>query len=101
MNDAVRTLQKAAGLSPEEKAIQQELARAIQKRDNMIEKERAMYKRMMEGKPASTSNKTKSKSETSSWKNVRYSNFIYYTLYLSKHTDAGHTDAGHTDAGHT
>ncbi len=71
MNDAVRTLQKAAAINPDEKAIQQELSRAIQKRDHINEKEKAMYKRMMEGKPLTRSNATnKSKTEASGWRSV-------------------------------
>ncbi len=67
MDDAVKRLQRAASINPEEKAIKQELARAVQKRDHMKEKEKAMYRRMVEGKPSTKSDKSKPKQGAPSW----------------------------------
>ena len=70
MAEAVRRLQRAASVSPEEKAIKQELQKAIQKRDQQKEKEKEMYQRMVGGKPArkgSSAAKTKLKQDTPTW----------------------------------
>ncbi len=78
MDDAVKRLQRAAGINPEEKAIKQELARAVQKRDHMKEKEKAMYRRMVEGKPSTKSDKSKPKQGAPSWVSLTtqsYGNF--------------------------
>ena len=61
MDEAVRRLEKAKSLDSEERAIQLELEMALQKRKVQQDKERQMYRRMMEGeKPAKQTSKGKS-----------------------------------------
>ena len=49
MDQAIERLQKAATLKPGEKAIQVELLKATAKRKASRQKEKDMYKRMMDG----------------------------------------------------
>ena len=66
MDEAVRRLEKARSLDSEERAIQLELDKALQKRRVQQDKERQMYRRMMEGeKPLKQS--TKEKSQDNGW----------------------------------
>lgn len=69
MDEAVRRLEKARSLDSEERAIQLELDKALQKRRVQQDKEKQMYRRMMEGeKPAKQS--SKEKSQDSGWVSV-------------------------------
>ena len=66
MDEAVGRLEKARSLDSEERAIQLELDKALQKRRVQQDKERQMYRRMMEGeKPAKQS--TNEKSQDNGW----------------------------------
>lgn len=85
LDDAIKNLQMAANLNPEEKAIHAELQKALRKRDQEREQERALYKRMMTGgsrsntgsrqtspKPQTTkpSSSTPSSSSSLGWKAI-------------------------------
>lgn len=48
MEDAVTRLQKALSLSPQDKTIHTELQRTLRKRDLALQKEKAMYRRMID-----------------------------------------------------
>lgn len=50
LDAAVKHLQKAAALKPEEKAIQAELQKTVRRRDRLKQEEREMYRRMVEGR---------------------------------------------------
>lgn len=47
MENAVAKLQKALALNPDDKAIQIELKKVSKKRDHTLQKEKAMYRRMV------------------------------------------------------
>lgn len=51
LEDAVKKLQKALSLSPEDKTIQTELKRTFKKKEQTLRKEKEMYRRMMEPTP--------------------------------------------------
>ena len=70
MEPAIKHLQRALSLNPEEKAIKVELQRAVQKRDQVKQKEKAMYKRMVEGKPVPKTVKAQPTRENTNWVSV-------------------------------
>lgn len=68
MDEAVRKLEKAKSLDSQERAIQIELEKALQKKRQTQEKERRMYRRMMEGeKPAKHEKKLQKSSLDTTW----------------------------------
>ena len=91
MDEAVRKLEKAKSLDSEERAIQVELEKALQKRKVSQDRERQMYRRMMEGgKPAKQPSKLdKASLDSSTWVSVPivytcmyYHQYAYLTLML-------------------
>lgn len=67
MDEAIRQLEKAKSLDSEERAIQLELDKALQKRRVQQDKERQMYKRMMEGEKDPAKQTSKEKSQDNGW----------------------------------
>ena len=67
MEQAVRKLEKAKSLDSEERAIQTELEKAQQKRKVTQDKERQMYRRMMEGGKQAKQQSKVAKPSISSW----------------------------------
>ena len=68
MDEAVKMLEKAKSLDSEERAIQVELEKAIQKRKVSHDKERQLYQRMLAGdKPAKTKKNVAKSSLDSTW----------------------------------
>ena len=67
MDEAVEKLQKARSLNSEEKAIQVELDKALQKRKATLDKEKKMYRRMMEGGKPTRQSKGEKSSQDSAW----------------------------------
>ena len=57
MEDAVDRLKKAQSLQPQDKTIENELKKAIKKKEHSLKKEKAMYRRMVgnDPKPAKSS----------------------------------------------
>ena len=66
MDEAVRMLEKAKSLDSEERAIQVELEKAIQKRKASHDKERQLYQRMLAGEKPSKAKKSSVKSSLDS-----------------------------------
>ena len=67
MDKAIRQLEKAKSLDLEERAIQLELDKAQQKRRVQQDKERQMYRRMMEGEKDPAKQTSKEKSQDNGW----------------------------------
>ena len=80
MDEAVRRLEKAKSLDSKERAIQLELEKTLQKRKVQQDKERQMYRRMMEGEKP-TKQTSKGKSHDNGW----VSHIVVY-MYICRHT---------------
>lgn len=72
MDRAVRNLEKAKSLDSKERAIQVELEKALQKRKASQDKERQMYRRMMEGGKSDKQQNKVAKPSISSWVSCYY-----------------------------
>ena len=77
LDEAVKRLEKAKSLDSEERAIQIELEKALQKRKAQQERERKMYRRMMEGEKPAKQTKVE-KSQDNGW----VSDYVHIIHYL-------------------